>query len=244
MSINVVGIGYNNLIKVGTDKDGKMDINKLNEAMEKCKAAGKIPLAVVGTAGTTVRGCFDPMREIAAVCKKNDCWFHIDGAWGGSILFSPKYRHHLDGGDLADSFSWDLHKMMGAPLMCSAFITKNVALLKTICGHSQTAHYLLHQDREDIDLGHRSLQCGRRNDALKGWLCWKEKGDEGFARVVENFIEHADYLESLVREHPRLEMMSSRVFANVNMRYNPTPGKTSADLDLNELNINLRNNLL
>ena len=47
--------------------------------------------------------------------------------------------------------------------------------------HTSTAHYLLHKDMEDFDLAHRSLQCGRRNDALKGWLEWKEKGDEGFA---------------------------------------------------------------
>ena len=224
MAANVLGLGYSNVIKVKTDNDGRMDISELNKEVEKAKAAGKTPLAVVGTAGTTVRGAFDPMRGISDVCKNHGMWFHVDAAWGGSILFSPKYRHHMDGADLADSVAWDIHKMMGIPLMCSSFLIKNVPLLKTVCGHSQTAHYLLHKDREDLDLGHRSLQCSRRNDALKAWLEWKEKGDEGFAKVVETYIENADYVEAKVKENPRLEMMSERVYANVNMRYNPTPG--------------------
>ena len=123
-----------------------MDVNELEKEIENAKAAGKECLAVAGTAGTTVRGCFDPLRDISAVCKKNDIWFHVDGAWGGSILLSPKYRHHADGIDLADSMCWDLHKMMGVPLMCSAFLTKDVSLLQEVCSHSLTAHYLLHKD--------------------------------------------------------------------------------------------------
>lgn len=130
MASNVLGIGYDNVIKVKADVDGKMDMNELTKEVEAAKAAGKTPLAVVGTAGTTVRGCFDPMREISAICKQHDMWFHVDGAWGGCILFSPKYRHHLDGADLADSMCWDIHKMMGIPLMCSAFLTKDLQLLK------------------------------------------------------------------------------------------------------------------
>ena len=157
MASNVLGMGYDNVIKVKTDNDGRMDVSELNKAVEEAKANGKTPLAVVGTAGTTVRGAFDPMRGIADACKKHDMWFHIDAAWGGSILFSPKHRHHMDGADLADSMCWDIHKMMGIPLMCSSFLVKNVPLLKTVCGHSQTAHYLLHKDTEDLDLGHRSL---------------------------------------------------------------------------------------
>ena len=84
---------------------------------------------------------------------------------------------------------------------------------------------MLHDDTEDLDLGHRSLQCARRNDALKGWLEWKAQGDDGWAAVIENYIGLADYMESKIIKHPRLEMMSSRVYINVNLRYNPTPGK-------------------
>jgi len=94
MAGNVIGLGYNNIVKVKCDNDGRMIPSELEKEIANAKASGKIPLAVVGTAGTTVRGCFDPFKDISAVCKKDNIWFHIDGAWGGSILFSPKYRHH------------------------------------------------------------------------------------------------------------------------------------------------------
>ena len=242
MAANVLGMGYDNVIKVKTDNDGRMDVSALNQAVEQAKAAGKTPLAVVATAGTTVRGAFDPLRGISDACKKHGMWMHIDAAWGGSILFSPKYRHHMDGADLADSVAWDIHKMMGIPLMCSAFLVKDVPLLKSVCGHSQTAHYLLHKDTADLDLGHRSLQCGRRNDALKLWLEWKEKGDDGFAAVVEKYIENGDYMESKIKEHPKLEMMSKRVYANVNLRYNPKD--LTSHVDLNEINTQIRKQLI
>lgn len=221
MAANVLGLGYDNVIKVGVDQSGCMDMDKLVAKVEEAKAAGKTPLCVVATAGTTVRGQFDPFVKISAVCKKYDMWMHIDAAWGGSCLFSDKLKHLMEGADLTDSMCWDVHKIMGIPLICSFFLTKDVKLLKTICGHSQTAHYLLHADREDLDLGHRSLQCGRRNDALKLWLLWKEQGEEGFAAIVEGYVANADYMESKVKETPKLEMMSARAYANVNYRYNP-----------------------
>lgn len=136
---------------------------------------------MVGTAGSVVRGAFDPLTEVSAVCKEHNMWFHVDAAWGGGCLLSPKHKYLMEGAHLADSMCWDAHKMMGVPLICSAFITTNLPLLKQVCSHTQEAHYLLHKDAGDIDLGHRSLQCGRRNDALKLWLAWKERGDEGWA---------------------------------------------------------------
>jgi len=97
---------------------------------------------------------------------------------------------------------------------------------------------LLHKDAGDVDLGHRSLQCGRRNDALKLWLAWKERGDEGWSKQVDRYIADADYMEEQVHAHPRLEMMSTRKYANVCMRYNPTPGVD--DDKLNDLNAKIR----
>lgn len=157
---------------------------------------------------------------------------------------SEKHRYLMDGSELADSICWDTHKMMGVPLMCSSFLLKRMDVLKEVCSHGQSAHYLLHKDMEDLDMGHRSLQCGRRNDALKLWLAWREKGDEGWEVMIDGFMEKADYLEAKVRAHPRTEMMSTRKYGNVCFRYNPEPGTASPNgIDLNELNASLRKRL-
>lgn len=97
----------------------------------------------------------------------------------------------MDGSRLADSMCWDAHKMMGMPMICSAFMIQDPTILKDVCAHGKTAHYLLHKDAEDLDLGHSSLQCGRRNDALKLWLAWKDKGDEGWAHMVDTYMDLA-----------------------------------------------------
>ena len=90
---------------------------------------------MIGTAGSTVRGSFDPMKQISSICKENGMWFHVDAAWGGGCLLSPKYRNLMEGAELADSVAWDMHKLTGIPLVCSAFLIKKIDLLKEVCQH-------------------------------------------------------------------------------------------------------------
>ena len=238
MAANVLGIGFDNVIKVPCDMDGKMRCDKLVEEIERAKINDQIPFCVVATAGTTVRGAFDPVKEMAEICSDYGIWLHVDAAWGGSCLFSVKHSTLMDGVELADSICWDAHKMMGVPLICSAFLIKRPEILRTICSHGNVAHYLFHGESEDVDLGRISLQCGRRNDALKLFLAWREKGDAGWARLVESYVGLADYLQSLVESEDKLEMMSARSWSNVCMRY------TSEGIDHNDINRQIRDRII
>ena len=157
---------------------------------------------------------------------------------GGSCLFSAKHRRLIEGIELADSVCWDAHKMMGMPLICSVFLTKSKDTLRAVCAHGDAAHYLFHEDTKDIDLGRYSLQCGRRNDSLKLWIAWREIGDAGWAKMVERYCDLSDYLEALVAESEHLTMMSERRWTNVCFRFE------SENLDLNELNTEIRNRLM
>ena len=237
---NVVGIGHSNLIKVRCNEHGQMRPDALEEEIEYALAEGRIPFAVLATSGTTVKGSFDPLREIAAVAHKYELWMHVDAAWGGSCLFSSQHRSLMDGIELADSFCWDAHKMMGIPLICSAFIVKDADVLKAVCSNGNTAHYLYIESGEDLDLGRYSLQCGRRNDALKLWLAWREIGDAGWAAMLERFMELAHYLEERVKNHASLELMSERMWTNVCFRY---VGDSSTD-ERNRINAELRQRLI
>jgi len=237
---NVVGIGHSNLIKVRCNEHGQMRPDALEEEIEYALAEGRIPFAVLATSGTTVKGSFDPLREIAAVAHKYELWMHVDAAWGGSCLFSSQHRSLMDGIEHADSFCWDAHKMMGIPLICSAFIVKDADVLKAVCSNGNTAHYLYIESGEDLDLGRYSLQCGRRNDALKLWLAWREIGDAGWASMLERFMELAHYLEERVKNHASLELMSERMWTNVCFRY---VGDSSTD-ERNRINAELRQRLI
>ena len=237
---NVIGIGQSNLIKVRCNEHGQMRPDSLEDEIQRAVRNGFTPFAVLATSGTTVKGSFDPLRELASVAHKHDLWMHVDAAWGGSCLFSSRYRPLMDGIELADSFCWDAHKMMGIPLICSAFIVKDAEVLRTVCSNGNTAHYLYLETGEDVDLGRYSLQCGRRNDALKLWLAWREIGDAGWASMLERFMDLADYLEKQVDEHDALEMVSDRMWTNVCFRY----VGSSEQGELNRINTELRQRLI
>ncbi|MGB0612455.1 MAG: pyridoxal phosphate-dependent decarboxylase family protein, partial [Poseidonia sp.] len=240
MSANVIGIGHQNVIKVRCDEDGRMVPESLIEEIRFARQEGFQPFCVIATSGTTVRGAFDPIEPLAEIAHQEGLWLHVDAAWGGTCMFSATHRQLMDGVEKADSICWDAHKMMGIPLICSTFLVKRPAVLRSLCDHVSVAHYLFHQDAESDDLGRYSLQCGRRNDALKLWIEWRVRGDSGWAKLVEMHMDNAAYLEAGVESNPHLEMMSSRMWTNVCFRYT----NDNAPLDPNALNIELRKRLL
>lgn len=240
MAANVIGIGHQNIVKVQCDEDGRMMPERLEDEIAFARKEGLTPLCVVATAATTVRGAYDDLKALSTIAHRENLWLHVDAAWGGTCLFSNEHRRLMDGVEKADSVCWDAHKMMGVPLICSAFLVKNPVVLRRLCDHTNVAHYLFHSDAELDDLGRYSLQCARRNDALKLWLEWRARGDAGWARMVDTRMADAAYLEQNIAAHPRLEMMSSRMWTNVCFRYTSEDGS----VDLNELNTEIRNRLI
>jgi glutamate/tyrosine decarboxylase-like PLP-dependent enzyme len=236
MSANVIGIGHRNLFKIACDEDGRMRPAALLEEIQRAKTEGLTPFCVVSTSGTTVRGAFDPLKAIGQIAHDEGIWHHVDAAWGGSAMFSSELSKLMDGVEFADSVCWDAHKMMGLPLTCSAFLVKQSEVLAKVCAHGNVAHYLFHESSRDHDLGRYSLQCGRRNDALKLWLAWRECGDAGWSNLVENYVALADHLQSRIDEDDNLEMMSARSWTNVCFRYVPT----TSGMNLNEVNSEVR----
>lgn len=124
-----LGIGYDNVYQVKVDARGKMVVSDLEVQIARAVKEGATPLMVSATAGTTVMGAFDPLRDIAQVCKKHGLWFHVDAAWGGGALVSRKHRGLLDGVELADSVTWNPHKLLAAPQQCSTLLLRHEGLV-------------------------------------------------------------------------------------------------------------------
>lgn len=99
----LMGLGYQSVTLVKTDAFSRMDLSDLAEKLAQAGANGEQVLAIVATAGTTDAGAIDPLAEIAAMAAERNIWLHVDAAWGGALLLSEKYRHYLDGLELADS---------------------------------------------------------------------------------------------------------------------------------------------
>jgi glutamate decarboxylase len=199
-SAMVMGLGMDNMVKVKCDESGRMMAEELDKEIVLAKARGQVPFYAGTTAGSTVLGAFDDFDGCAAVCKKHDMWMHVDGAWGGAAALSPARRHNLDGFEKADSFCWNPHKMLGLPLQCSIFLTKQPGALAK--ANAAQADYLFQPDKNNAgaDLGDRTIQCGRKADSLKIWLAWKHRGDNGWSDLVDRSFGLAEAVEGFVRE--------------------------------------------
>lgn len=161
------GIGRNNVRLVPCDSEGRMIPAELEIAIEDELAKGSVPFFVNLTAGTTVLGAFDPIPPVADICEKYQLWLHVDGAYCGAVFLSAKHNHFLQGLERSDSFCFNAHKMLGTPLTCSILVTQKRDDLLFSFGNE--ADYLYQTAEDEYNLGKTSLQCGRRNDALKLW---------------------------------------------------------------------------
>jgi len=198
-NVSFAGIGRNNIRYIAADSKGRMIASKLEEQIIEDLSNGFVPTYVNSTAGTTVMGAFDPINEIADITEKYNIWLHVDGAYCGSVIFSDKYKHLVDGIERSDSFSYNAHKMIGTPMTCSIILVNDKKYLHD--SFSNDADYLYQTDGDDFNLGKTSFQCGRRNDALKFWTLWKSVGTKGLERIVDQQFDLADVAREYVRSN-------------------------------------------
>ncbi|NNE14840.1 MAG: aminotransferase class V-fold PLP-dependent enzyme [Saprospiraceae bacterium] len=211
------GVGRDNIRYIQSDEHGKMNVKELESQIQQDLANGYRPFFVNATAGTTVMGAFDPLIKISEICKQYDLWMHVDGAYGASVIFSDKYKHLIEGAHLADSFTINAHKMLGTPITCSIILTPHKNCLYD--SFSNEASYLYQSDDNDINPGKISLQCGRRNDALKFWTLWKSVGTKGLGDIVDQEFHLADVAREYVRSNPDYTLYSFDNSINICFNY-------------------------
>jgi sulfinoalanine decarboxylase/sulfinoalanine decarboxylase/aspartate 1-decarboxylase len=218
------GIGREQVRYVPSDQEGRMDIAALERMIQQDQEDGFLPVMVNLTAGTTVLGAFDPIRPARALCDTYNMWLHVDGAYCGSVLFSSKYKHLIDGVELVDSFSFNAHKMLGTPLSCSIIVVKNKKHLHD--SFSNDASYLYQTDHDEFNLGKTSLQCGRRNDALKFWTLWKSVGTKGLEKIVDHQFYLADVARNHIRNNADYTLYSFDESISICFNYKGIPART------------------
>ncbi len=224
-----LGLGRNQVRLINTNDRGELLVEHLEETIQEDLKNGYSPFFVNATAGTTVLGVFDDIKAMSKICKKHNLWLHVDGAYCGSVIFSKTYKYLVDGLEQADSFSVNAHKMLGTPLTCSIIVVKD----KSYLNHSLSneAEYLYQTDNDDFNLGKTSLQCGRRNDALKLWTLWKSVGTKGLETIVDKQFKLADIARDYIRNHLDYQLHSFNDSISVCFNYkNIKASKLCTDL--------------
>lgn len=219
----MMGVGRKQVRYIPTNEHGIMMLAELEKQIENDIAEGFQPFFVNVTAGTTVLGSFDPIEETAEICKKYQLWLHVDGAYCGAVIFSKEYKHLVKGAEKADSFSVNAHKMLGTPLTCSIILAKDKRYLSD--SFSNDARYLYQTDGDDYNLGKTSIQCGRRNDALKFWSLWKSIGTKGLEKLVNHQFYLADVARDYIKQNKDYQLYSFDNSISVCFNYKNIPAE-------------------
>ena len=198
-NIAFAGIGRDNIRYIKSNKVGQIDMSDFKKQLENDIANGFVPFYLNATAGTTVLCAFDNLAELSPICKEYNIWLHVDGAFGGTVIFTDKYNHLVKGIELTDSFCFNAHKTLGAPLSTSVIVVKDNRDLYNSFNNDAT--YLYQTDDENYNLGQTSFECGRRNNALKFWTLWKAIGTNGIGKIVEHEFQLADTARNYVKDN-------------------------------------------
>ncbi len=182
----ILGLGSRQVVRIGLDERGRMDVRRLDEELTRVKSEGHPIVAVVACACATPTGAFDPLEEIAGVCRHHGVWLHVDAAHGGAAVLSNRHRHLVAGLEQADSVVWDAHKMLFVPALCAFVLYREK-------GHSfeafrQDAPYLFDPAAPGLaeyDSGVRTVECTKRAAAFGLWGVWSLFGRQLFADMVD-----------------------------------------------------------
>jgi glutamate/tyrosine decarboxylase-like PLP-dependent enzyme len=203
-AMRVIGLPPEALRTIAVDAAGRLDSTGLAEELADLDRRGVPVIAVVATAGTTVRGAVDPLTTIASLCHQHGVWLHVDGAIGAVFALSEGHRHRVAGLELADSVTMNPQKLLG--------ITKTSSLLLLACPAALNATFATGLPYMEPSWGgghggEAGLQGTRPAEVLKLWLGLRQLGLEGIAAVLDGAISRRRQLQQLLESDPRLRVL-------------------------------------
>ena len=231
----VLGTGRAGCRRITTDPEYRMDVGALEAAIAEDRAAGRVPFAVVATAGTTSTTSVDPVAAIATVCERERLWLHVDAAYAGAAAVAPELRWVLDGCERADSVVVNPHKWLFTPIDCSVLYTRRPTLLRD--AFTLVPEYLrtaTDGDEAVINLNDYGTSLGRRFRALKLWMVMRAFGAEGIAARIREHVRLGSLLAGWVDEDPGWQRMAPAPLSTVCLRAHPQG--IDAETELERLN--------
>jgi glutamate/tyrosine decarboxylase-like PLP-dependent enzyme len=235
----VAGIARDNVRVVDMDDRFRMNAESLRMAIESDRAQGAEPFLVVASAGTTNTGSVDPIDDIANVCLQYGLWLHVDAAYAGFAALTAEGKKLLGRLDRADSLTLDPHKWLFVPFECGCLMVREPSRLADAFRISPEYLRDVEPGEEEVNFADRGVQLTRYSRALKIWFSVKYFGTEVIAAAIQDAMERARLLESLVKSSPDFEILSPAQFGIVCFRARPASAD-EADIDSLNEKINAR----
>ncbi len=238
---DLFGHGTNSIRWIDCLPDQQMNISHLKKMIKEDKQYGHKPFLVIGNAGSVSTGVIDPLQEIAAFCKSENLWFHIDGAYGAPAACLPELAENFKGLSLADSIALDPHKWLYSPLEAGCILVRDPRHLHDAFSFTPE-YYNFGGNGEDapVNFHEYGMQNSRGFRALKVWMSLKQVGRNGLAGMIRKDIHLAKSLYELIEQTEHLEPITHHLSITT-FRYTPDANETMEYL--NELNEKLLNRL-
>ncbi|MFI8856964.1 lysine decarboxylase DesA [Streptomyces prasinus] len=230
-SAKLLGLGPDAVVSVPVDHDQRMQTVALARELARCAEDGRVPMAVVATAGSTDFGSIDPLPEIAELCAQYGVWMHVDAAYGCGLLASLKHRDRIDGIEHADSVTVDYHKSFFQPVSSSAVLVRDAATLRHATYHAEYLNprrMVTERIPNQVD---KSLQTTRRFDALKLWMTLRVMGADGIGRLFDEVCDLARDGWRLLAADPRFDVVVEPSLSTLVFRYVPAAITDPASID-------------
>lgn len=239
---SVLGLGESAFRAIPSDADFRINIQALRESIRSDRAKGVHPFCVIGTAGTVNTGATDDLTALADLCREENLWFHVDGAFGALARLSPTLKPMLAGIERADSLAFDLHKWGYLPYGIAAVLIRDAGA--HLSPFTTTPSYLQTMSRgpmtTGVTYGDRGLDLSRGFLALKAWFTLTSHGVDAIARNIEGNVAQAQYLGSRVSAQQDLELMAPVALNLVNFRFAPVVNGAALDeLQLDAINVEI-----
>ncbi len=196
-AIEACGVGSDHLVVIPVDEEHRIRIDRLRQAIETDRAAGLRPFLVIANAGTVNTGAFDDLKALRRICDEEQCWLHVDGAFGAWLRIAGEpWQALTEGIGLADSLAFDFHKLVSVSYECGALLVRDGDFHQRV--YSIRPDYLAPHGQAlaggepwFCDFG---LELSRSFRALKVWFSFRHYGVERLGRSVRKSCELARYL--------------------------------------------------
>jgi len=211
-----LGFGREGVVKIASDDVFRMRPDALDAAIRRDRGSGALPCAVVATTGTTSTAALDPLRPLGEIAVREQCWFHVDAAYAGSVAICPEYRFIWDGIEHVDSLVVNPHKWLFTPMDCSVLYTRRPGVLRET--FSLVPEYLVTTDTAEVNYMDYGLSLGRRFRALKLWMEMEHYGLERMRNVIRDHIRFAERLAAEIEKREDVELLAPQAFSLVVFR--------------------------
>jgi glutamate/tyrosine decarboxylase-like PLP-dependent enzyme len=237
---DLAGIGTGSIRWIATDDRLRMDTRALRAAIAHDRDAGDRPMLVVGTGGSVSTGAVDPLAEIAGICREENVWFHVDGAYGALAAAVPGVPADLAALGLADSVAVDPHKWLYAPLEAGCTLVRDPRCLRDAFSYHPPYYHFGVEATNYVDLGPQNSRGFR---ALKVWLALQQVGRSGYLRMIGDDIRLSKRLHAAVGDQPELEAITQELSIST-FRYVPADLRSHVGTEAGEAYLNALNQAL